>query len=89
MSITTERLTSVRYVTAILVAILAAFVLARAFPARAHGLYSWINDGNYKAADGSHCCGLADCLEVKPGDIAEAPGNISTPYGLVDRRAVY
>ena len=90
MSITTERLTRVRYVTAILVAILAALVLAALVPgARAHGEYAWINDGGYKAADGSHCCGMADCVEVKPGDLAEAPGGLSTPYGIIDGRGVY
>ena len=57
--------------------------------ARAHGEYAWINDGGYQAADGSHCCGMADCVEVKPGDLAEAPGGLSTPWGIIDGRGVY
>lgn len=58
-------------------------------PVAAHGLYAWINDGAYKAADGSHCCGLNDCVEVKPGDIRESARGAETPFGPVDRRAVY
>lgn len=58
-------------------------------PAGAHDAYAWINDGGYKAADGSHCCGAADCREVPAGSIAEAPGGFATPFGLVDGRGVY
>src|SRR5689334_16124266 len=54
-----------------------------------HDEYAWINDGNYKAADGTHCCGMGDCVEVKPGDLVEAPGGLSTPFGGIDARGVY
>lgn len=66
-----------------------ALLLTYPLGARAHGLYAWINDGGYKAADGSHCCGLNDCVEVKPGDIRESARGAETPFGPVDRRAVY
>lgn len=64
----------VRILTAILVAILAAFVLARAFPARAHGDYDWIRkhygealtaqSGGWKDGDFGGCCGKQDCFPV-------------------------
>lgn len=57
-----------RYVTAILVAILAALVLARLCPARAHGDFDWIAK-HYGAAesldaDFKGCCGKQDCFPV-------------------------
>lgn len=61
MSITTERLTRVRYVTAILVAILAALVLARAFPAAGQerdALRQWIHD------NAKECCPHDRCFPV-------------------------
>lgn len=70
-------------------AILAFTPLLTMAAAHAHDAYAWINDGNYKAADGTHCCGMNDCVEVKPSELAEAPGGMSTPFGMVDGRGVY
>ena len=74
---------------AILAALGVAVGLAAAFPARAHDLYAWINDGGYKAADGSHCCGWKDCVELRQSEIGELRDAWTTPYGLIDKRAVY
>ena len=56
---------------------------------QAHGEYAWINDYGYKAADGTHCCGLSDCLEIKQSDIKERPDGFETPHGLVNKRGTY
>ena len=60
---------TMRIVTAILVAFLAALVLARAFPARAHEPYAWIarhyGVAAWKNGDFGGCCGPEDCFPVK------------------------
>lgn len=86
LSIERASLTEVRKRTWIPLAFLIALW---ADPAAAHGDFAWIGDGNYKAADGTHCCGISDCVEVKPGDLVEGPSGFSTPYGTVHRGGVY
>lgn len=55
----------------------------------AHGVYAWIDDFNYKAVDGSHCCGWNDCRELQRSDVQERRDGFMTPGGLVDPKAVY
>lgn len=68
---------------------IAFLALTTAYPAQGHGLFAWINDGNYKAADGTHCCGMADCVEVKPSDLIGEGSTYRTPYGEIDAKGVY
>jgi len=68
---------------------LAPALIFLAAPAAAHGDYAWINDGRYKAADGTHCCGWNDCRELKPSEIREGDAEHATPFGSVPNKAVY
>lgn len=54
-----------------------------------HGEYAWINDHNYKAADGTHCCGIADCREIELKDVSHQNGMMMTPFGAVSPRGTY
>lgn len=69
MRIDGERLTSVRWLTWILASLALTYVIARAFPARAHGDFDWIAR-HYGAAAGfdadfKGCCGKQDCFPVE------------------------
>ena len=55
----------------------------------AHFEYAWINDGNYKAKNGTHCCGMSDCKEIAERDVRERNGMFDTPFGPVDPKGVY
>lgn len=55
----------------------------------AHYEYAWINDRGYKAANGNHCCGIEDCVEIPLRDVREEQGHFMTPYGAVDPKGVY
>ena len=56
----------------------------------AHGIYAWINDHNYKAADGTHCCGWLDCREIDLKDVSQGPGGMMmTPFGAVSPKGTY
>lgn len=60
-----------------------------AFRARAHGEYAWINDGHYKSANGTHCCGVNDCVLLSVQDVKPGAGGYSTPHGVVPHRGTY
>ena len=55
----------------------------------AHFEYAWINDGNYKAKNGTHCCGMNDCKEIAESEVRERNGMSDTPFGPVDPKGVY
>lgn len=55
----------------------------------AHGIYAWIADHNYKAIDGTHCCGISDCFEINPADAIEKRDGFHYQDRIIDKRAVY
>lgn len=55
----------------------------------AHGEYAWINDGNYKSANGTHCCGWNDCMLLSAQDVMPVPQGHATPHGIVPPKATY
>ena len=48
-----------------------AWVMTRAL---AHDDARWIQDGNYRAQSGEHCCGISDCGPVPVHDIRHVLG---------------
>lgn len=60
---------------ALLLAVLAAgIIVAVTTPARSHGDAQWIQNGNYRAQTGEHCCGISDCGPVPVQDIRHVRG---------------
>lgn len=57
--------------------------------ARAHGEYAWINEGAYKSANGTHCCGWNDCMLLSAQDVMPVPQGHATPHGIVPPKATY
>jgi hypothetical protein len=70
-------------------AIIVAIAVSWPTASVAHGDHAWINEQGYKAANGTHCCGWSDCLELALADVRETPAGWETPYGAVDKRGVY
>ncbi len=60
----------------LLIAALAALLLfVPAFAHDRHGNANWISNGAYLSpVDGSHCCGINDCVEVDADDVTEEGG---------------
>ena len=58
-----------RYAPIRLAALSAAFLLAAATTAMPHGDAQWIQNGNYRAASGEHCCGVSDCGAIPVQDV--------------------
>ena len=50
-------------------ALSAAFLLAAASTAMPHGDAQWIQNGNYRAQSGEHCCGVSDCGAIPAQDV--------------------
>jgi len=61
----------------LILALLGFFVM----PAFAHdpwGSPNWIANGHFTSPiDGSHCCGLFDCVQLDPDDVREISGGYS------------
>lgn len=46
-----------------------------AFAHDRHGTPNWIANGHFVSPiDGSHCCGVADCVQVEPDYVREVAG---------------
>lgn len=66
---------------------LAIVFVGAAFAHDMHGNPNWIAKGEYRSPiDGSHCCGVADCVQVDADDVREVRGGLSlrgrVTYGI-------
>jgi len=52
-----------------LAALSAAILLAAARTAMPHGDAQWIQNGNFRAQSGEHCCGITDCGAIPAQDV--------------------
>jgi hypothetical protein len=51
--------------------VMLALAFVSSSPASAHDF--WINHGNYKSPDGTHCCGDNDCRALAPEEVKITP----------------
>jgi hypothetical protein len=63
------------YMRFFLAASLAVFLCSPAYGHDRQGNANWISRGSFLSpVDGSHCCGVNDCVEVDPDDVHERAG---------------